>query len=104
MTSRCESRPGMCCGDPMCKDHFCPGHPGTLIQCDGGRSVNSGTVTRRDEPPVTTDDFFTWVEDMWGAGLTVAKYLAAAAAFIFVLAMSGRIFDAWPQIVAAISF
>lgn len=89
----CQNVPGMCAGDPACKDHACPGHPCNRMPADAfdvdwssgivmqhlhrvpPESFNAAEPMQWDEEPI---DWRPVVYVAICVGLTVAAAIARA--------------------------
>lgn len=81
--SRCEERPGMCCKDPACPDHQCPGRPSTAPAEYGLQCAIPPAAVAAIQPPCPEPS--EWVEALKVLTSFVLLVLAVIVAVRFLL-------------------
>lgn len=91
MKTECQRHPGMCASDPLCADHYCPGHPRNnrgFIQGNSSASkpgAHMPITFEGDEPEAPTPWELMFAGAQW--------VLLALAIFCTLLAAAGYFFN-----------
>ena len=91
MKTECQRHPGMCASDPLCADHYCPGHPRNNR---GFIQGNSSASKPGAHMPITFEGDEPQAATPWELMLAGARWvLLAFAFFCSLLAAAGFFFN-----------
>jgi hypothetical protein len=82
MKTECQRHPGMCASDPLCADHYCPGHPRNNR---GFIQGNSSASKPGAHMPITFEGDEPQAATPWELMLAGARWVLLAFAFVCTL-------------------